>query len=553
MGFLSRQAALTVADAAVTLPFVRWTWSGLSDKRFSEALVEFRPSDGETVREMMAGRYLLASRLIDTAGVSPFLVSVEHSEWRDALHGFAWLRHFRDVRDPGERGFARTLALDWIAHHGKFRTESWAIALTAQRVMNWLRHFPLLVDGATPEQAASIARSLRTQIQSLKLRETLTREPVEQLLATIALVGVALCEKGEGPELGRRLKRLHGHLSRQIDADGLHLSRNPRVQLDLLAELVTLRQTLARTHRDRARALGEQVDRMHRALAVLTPGTGEPAYFNGCGQVPHDLLIAVQAQGDPVRRASGTLGGYGTLLAGRSDVIADSGLVPPLPFAGEAHASALAFEFSYGTELVFGSCGPAPSVLGDEAAALREGIAHSAPTINNVSAGRIAPGGRLGGKLRPVDAAPTLTVDPAENTLVMRTESYRRRFNLALERHITLLAEGTTLVGQDRIAAAGKRSPTGTLITRFHLAPGAIVERGADEHLLEITLSDNSAWTFLWEGAELHVEESVRQSAHFGFHRTEQIVLEAPAVDGHEIAWIFTRNDGAAVPSRSRQ
>jgi uncharacterized heparinase superfamily protein len=55
-----------------------------------------------------------------------------------------------------------------------------------------------------------------------------------------------------------------------------------------------------------------------------------------------------------------------------------------------------------------------------------------------------------------------------------------------------------------------------------------------------VVLTNGMVWTFLWEGAEFREEDSVRQSAYFGFHRTRQLVLEAPVADGAEIAWIFT-------------
>ena len=182
LGFLLHRAALGTADAAVTLPLVRWTWSGLSETGFEGRLTEFRPTDRETVGEMMAGRYLLASKLVDTGGTSPFAINVEHGEWLAALHSFSWLRHFRDARDEGERGFARTLAMEWISREGRFRRNSWAPALCAQRVMNWLRHLPLLVEGTSPDQSSAVARSLRTQLQALKLRGPLASRPADKLL-----------------------------------------------------------------------------------------------------------------------------------------------------------------------------------------------------------------------------------------------------------------------------------------------------------------------------------------------------------------------------------
>ena len=38
----------------------------------------------------------------------------------------------------------------------------------------------------------------------------------------------------------------------------------------------------------------------------------------------------------------------------------------------------------------------------------------------------------------------------------------------------------------------------------------------------------------------MRIEDSVRQSAYFGFHRTKQIVLEVLVADAGEVSWIFT-------------
>ena len=55
---------------------MRWTWTGPANEDLLSAIGEFRPSDRETVLEMMQGRYLLASKLVDTHGVSPFSLDV---------------------------------------------------------------------------------------------------------------------------------------------------------------------------------------------------------------------------------------------------------------------------------------------------------------------------------------------------------------------------------------------------------------------------------------------------------------------------------------------
>lgn len=541
MRFLARRTMLAVADHLVTNPLVRWTWTGPANDDLVGGLNEFRPTDRETVLEMMQGRYLLASKLVDTHGVSPFSIEVVHDDWLDDLHAFAWLRHFRDARLDEERRFARTLTLDWIGREGQFDRETWAPSLCARRVLNWLRHYNILVDGASMEQTATISRSLSTQIQSLKLRGALATDPVDALMAAIALVGVALCADRSDEEVGARLGRVHRLLEHQIDEDGLHRSRSAKIQLQILIELTTIRVALRNSHEQYANEFNDLLESMHRAFDAVSLGTGEPAYFNGTGQLPHDVIVAVQAQSPARARATGAIGGYGRLISGRSIVVADSGLVPPPEFAGQAHASALAFEFSHGRDLVVCNCGPAPAGLETNGALFRQGIAHSAPTINALSAAQVVQSGPLAGRLAPIGRPPEIKADETEQSLVIRTHGYEDRFGVTIERRLTLLAEGKTLVGQDKLLPK-RHHPSGACAVRFHLAHQTEVTDAGD--LLRLTLSSGAVWTFLWEGSEMKVEDSVRQSAYFGFHRTKQIVLVAHAAEASEISWIFTLEEG---------
>lgn len=528
MPYALRKAMLGLADTAVTLPILRWTWRGLADDAFAGELPELRPADREAVRDMMAGRYLLASKLVETNGQSPFIVEVDHVDWWLNLHGFSWLRHFRDVRDSGERHFARMLVLDWISHEGQFHHDTWAPSLTAQRVLNWLRHLPLLLDGANAAEARTIQRVLGGQIQSLKVRFPLSSDPADALFSAIALLGAEYCEQNDKTDVPQRVEQLNATLAAQLDADGMHLSRNPRLQLQFLVELVSIRPIAAAVKSEAGNELVAQIDRMHESLDALTLSSGEPAYFNGCGHLPHDVLIAIQANGPTRRRRSRLLGGYGILRDGNAVVIADSGLAPPPGMGTDLHASAMAFEFSHGTELVLGSCGPAPSDLPDSKALFRQGVAHSAPTVDAENA--------------PAQRDALLDFDPGDNLLTLGTKGYLKPFGVELERRITLLSQGTTLVGQDRMIARG--TPSGLLAIRFHLAPGIMVQRNRDEGIVRLVLPNGAIWSFLWEGAQFREEESVRQSAYVGFHKTRQLVLETDVTGDAEVAWIFTLEQG---------
>ena len=83
---------------------------------------------------------------------------------------------------------------------------------------------------------------------------------------------------------------------------------------------------------------------------------------------------------------------------------------------------------------------------------------------------------------------------------------------------------------------------SGAAAIRFHLAHQTEVQLTDD--LVRLRLNSGAVWTFLWEGAEMRIEDSVRQSAYFGFHRTRQIVLDVHVGEVGEVSWILTLDDG---------
>ncbi len=136
---------------------------------------------------------------------------------------------------------------------------------------------------------------------------------------------------------------------------------------------------------------------------------------------------------------------------------------------------------------------------------------------------------------------PELEIDTDETALCMRSGGFETEFGATAERRLTLISGGDTLIGQDRFFSRRGPMAAGTVALRFHTAPGAVVEREPDEDIIRLTLSSGSRWSFLWEGGMASVDDSVRQSAYFGFHRTKLITLEAPLREGMEMAWILTR------------
>ncbi len=527
---------------ALESPVLRWSWAPISEHQFSVPLGDFRTADVDSVTEMAAGRYLLGGKMVDTNGMSPFAVEVDHFGWKSELNSFSWLRHFTELKDDGLRRFARTLVLDWIGRNSRSHDpEVWSVALTAQRALNWMRHITLLTQDASAGQQRLINRSLGRQVRSLRLRAPHSPDPLDRLLTAMAQLAAGLCENRPTEFIAERLVRLEQQIELQFGAGGLHRSRSAAIQVEVLTGLVTLRQAMARRDQVHMGTLPTRIAAMHAALAKLTLGTGGLGYFNGTGQVPSDLVLALQAAGGPQRPEPGIFDHYGRLQSDGAVLIADSGHVPEPKFARWAHAGGMSFEFSHMNELIVGNCGPAPAELREQSRLFRLGAAHCAPTIDRKSQARVISRGPATGILVSDAPQPEIEFDAEEQMLKVTSHAYERGAGVMLERWLTLLMGGDAVVGQDRITAANTGITGEEITMRFHLGPGVEAEHEPGEDIIKLTLPSGGHWSFLWEGAEAEIDDSVRQSAYFGFYRTRQIVLSAPLSDGREIAWILTR------------
>ncbi|WP_029041240.1 heparinase II/III family protein [Cucumibacter marinus] len=543
--FLLRKAVLSVADRAVTSPVYRWTWRPLADETFIQALPEICPADAISASDMVSGQYNLGGRLIETGGISPFALEDADPDWLDDLHSFAWLRHFNEATDRSERDFARTLVLDWIGRYGHFNRQFWSNSLIARRTQNWLRHYELITATASDKQKSTIARTLSVQIQALKQRSSFEADPFSRLEASIALLGVSLCHRDvDVASLQSRTDGVIRQINKQLDKDGMHKSRSPKNQFQLLQYLVPIRLALVSKSPEAGKRLAEAIDPMHGALAELTMTTGEPAYFNGTGQLPLELLLSVQFHA--VRRNAAparVTAGYGVAQLGQGKLVCDSGQMPDPEFAAQMHAGGLAFEFSHGNALIVGNCGPAPGKLRD-AAAFRQAAAHSTLSVDDRSPARFGVGPFMPQRVFPLGAPPAIGVDPNKVSIAMVGHGFEPKYGLTHHRMLSLIDEGRTLVGQDVLKLGGSSKTSRYFTLRFHLGPGVYAGDIEEQSSIRLETRAGEVWMFLWEGGVADIEESVRQSVHFGLTRTDQIVITGDVTGRSEIAWSFTRQPG---------
>ncbi|MBN9273043.1 MAG: heparinase, partial [Mesorhizobium sp.] len=130
-------------------PIYRWRYSGRTPERVLIAPPDLRLADTQIALEIYYGRFPLSGHMVETGGKSPFQLDVPNYGWQRTLHGFRWLRHMRAAGTELAAANARALVSDWITMHGSHISGvAWEPGTTAKRIIAWLQHSSVVLQGA---------------------------------------------------------------------------------------------------------------------------------------------------------------------------------------------------------------------------------------------------------------------------------------------------------------------------------------------------------------------------------------------------------------------
>jgi uncharacterized heparinase superfamily protein len=539
-------------------PAYRWRIRVPIPERLLIAPQDLRTGDPTIATEIYSGIFSFAGKAVASEGHSPFEIRPPSREWAEALLGFSWLRHLRSAGLALSKKNARALIADWISQHGGSHPLSWEPEITARRVISWLTHSPLILQDADHAFYRSFLRSLSRQVRFLRRIYPATEDGYPRLLVSIALTFAGLCIAGEQRLLQQSAKRMIHELRRQILADGGHISRNPGALIEILIDLLPLRQTFDGRNVPPPAILSSAIERMIPMLRFFRMGDGAIAQFNGMGATPTDLLAAVLAyddtRGAPLFDAHQS--GYQRLESGSSVVVADTGATPPASVSYDAHAGCLSFEFSVKRSRIVVNCGvPAQNRLGWSDAA-RATAAHSTVTWHDTSSCRFKQTRQ--GAVLVADGPQDVQVARAgrEDAVIVRAshDGYTRAFGIVHQRSWRLSPDGDRLDGEDIFSApAGRELPRGKdddYIIRFHLHPSVKASRVNDGRTVLLILPGRESWLFTAPNMHVELEESVFLSASEGPRRTSQILIADNARTISRVVWTFARADAPEQPKR---
>jgi uncharacterized heparinase superfamily protein len=543
-------------------PLLRWRFIAARPDRLLIAPQDLRTADATRAGEIYGGRFAFAGKVVICDGRSAFEMVPPSDEWAQALLGFSWLRHLRAAESGITRANARALVDEWMAFQGGWHAIGWRSDNLSRRIMSWLSQAPLILHDADLPFYRRFMRSLTKQVRYLRRTVAEARDGAQRLQVLIALTYAALCMAGQARHLRSAAKRLSDELDKQILPDGGHISRNPGMLIDLLLDLLPLRQAFASRNMPPPQALLNAIDRMMPMLRFFRHGDGNFALFNGMGPTEADHLATIlaydDARGEPFANAPHS--GYQRVVSDDMTLIVDTGAPPPFSLSHEAHAGCLSFELSKGSQRIVVNCGMPATSRESWRQVARSTTSHSTAAINDASSCRFVDAGssrKLQGM--PITAGPTsISVDREEiedgTLLRMSHDGYKDRFGIIHQRTLLLAHGGGRLEGEDEFVFTTRRGASrgqpDEFALRFHLHPAIKASRLNDAHGVMLILPNRDVWNFNAYEDRVEIEESVYLAGNEGPRRTVQIVIRGVARQIQHVRWTFTLTTPTQPPQR---
>jgi uncharacterized heparinase superfamily protein len=506
--------------------------------------------DPFVAEELLNGRIVLAGRVYELDGVSVFADELPNLAFAESLYSFEWLRHVRAHRTNECCAKARQLVAEWMALHGRrARGLAWESDIAARRLIALLSHSPVVLNDAESGFYRRFMKTLGFHVRYLGMIARFAPDGETRLRIHIALAVASICMSGKQSWVSRQARKLSREMERQILPDGGHVSRNPRVLLDLLLDLLPLRHSYINLGHTVPSGLVSAIDRIFPALRFFRHQDGDLALFNGATSTLANELAAVLRYDDTAGLTTRELPdmAYQRLVAGDTTVLIDTGRALSVELSSTAHAGCLSFEMSAGRYRFIVNSGSPENGSVELKELARSTAAHSTVTLADTSSCRFSRSAFLGPIM--VQGAREVTVNrttgPNGNDIVSAThDGYVADFGYLHEREVDMNEAGTRIRGRDIVSVAGKNNkhiPESLLaVARFHVHPIIELSQLNDETVV-LTAPDGTRWQFSVPGRALAITDDIFMANVSGPRRSQQIEVAFEVPEVREIRWFLDR------------
>ena len=514
--------------------------------------------------QMTSGNFLVSGRLVSAPEVPVWDIGLEDPEFRDNLHGFAWLDDLAasDLQDARARG--RDWLFEWITRYGRSSRQGWRADVVGRRVVRWVNHAILILNQQPPEKSRLYFKSLGHQALFLQKRWQKMRPGLPRFEALTGLVYCGLALEGKSDLLQPALKALCEECDREIAADGSIASRNPEELMEIFTLLSWVSQAADTKAIMNAPEILKALERMAPTLRSVRLGDGGLVRFHGGGVVLSERLD--QALADAGFRLpahpKGAMG-YTRLVSGSTQLVMDTDVLPPEGASERAHACTLAFEMSSARLPLIVNRGQSREFSQTVRASTRETPAHNTLAFRKTSSASFDADGFIGRMTgRRVVAGPklvTVLTDQNETGKAVRAthDGYVISHGMTHFRQIQVLKGGAEVWGEDAVRAetsfdrarftaiaTGKNRKVVPFQVHFHIHPDVSVELDLNGTAASLTMSNGQTWVFRAKDGKTQLRRSsYMERGRLKPRATKQIVVTSRAVNYEgRVTWTLTRS-----------
>ena len=479
-------------------------------------------------QDMARGKFSFAGATVNVIPVDVFDARPPSPEWATALHNLSWLQHFVTGGHELHRIVARSLVLKWGEQRSRFRTSHGLLLRPSSRsqvprIFWWglcLRHL------GKPFYA--LAEKLTHRVMAMRPSSV-----SESFWQAVALQYASLAFRSSEALRELANARISAVMNEVILPDGGHVSRNPQSLLEVLVNVIPIRDAMLAKREAVPQPLSSAIERMFPMLRMLSHGDRGLGNFQGAGVtdmaciktiLEHDIIA-----GSPLLSAPHS--GYCRLSHRSGLLIMDTGL--PMECV-----SPLAIEFSDGPHRIFNNCGMPASASAAWRRAAADIAAHNTVEVTSFA------GGPQNSPVAEVISSPQGSLIRSVNDIAGNTG------RVSHHRSIFLSQTGTDLRGEDQISPGetnGSYPGPFDFTIRFHLHPGVRASFNRKGTQIVIMLANRTAWQFMARGGDLSLEESVFLGDASGPRKTQQIVIRGSTESAAPVNWALRRVEKSAT------
>lgn len=509
-------------------------------------------------KQLLAGNFVSAGKVVEQPGVALWDVKLPDPAARRDLHGFAWLDDLAAVGDHAARQRAQAWTQDWVRRYGPGKGPGWTADLIGRRLIRWINHAIMLLQGVTRAESDAYFRALTAQTVFLSKRWHRAAPGLPRFEALTGVISASLALEGLRDLVSPALVALARDCEIEIDIEGGIPTRNPEELLEVFTLLTWSSQALAEAGLMPPPEVMAAMERIAPTLRALRHADGGLARFHGGGRGAEGRLEAALANaGVKAMPSAGMAMGFARLSGGRTTIIVDAASPPGGAAGRHAHASTNAFELTSGRRPVIVNCGSGAPFGQEWRLAGRATASHSTLAIEGYSSSRLGPDPE-GPMLERADV-PVLRVLPGENGagVHLAHSGWAATHGLSHVRDLMLTNDGRHLTGVDRLSAittaekrrfeqvmvGGRLKGVGFAI-RFHIHPDVEARLDMGGNAVSLALRSGEIWVFRQKGsAAMTLEPSIYlEKSRLRPRETRQIVLTGRATDfDTEVGWTLAK------------